>query len=271
MLFRSFCLEGEALRLHLPHCLGPQKCTLTQRFLCRRLKEEWFLGQNLVELKKAQPGRGRSWTVMKRPQWTPQIVLEVRCALRVVPDQGKGTGPLPRYQAVVEYRLPLGKKCNFKWSTFLQSRAIPRKGCMWLWAFSSHTPSAGGERGPEEGVWVAHPLQPTLTSLGSTCFHIASNSASRNRISRILVGTFLGETYKRKVSRMKDSPCSCGCSWGYTWCSSRSSSAAYSRFSSLSASTVAVGGLVGGVTQNFVLEGLSLWSWCLSQAMAKTA
>ena len=50
-----------------------------------------------------------------------------------------------------------------------------------------------------------------------------------------------------------------------------SCSTTYSRFPSLSASTVAIGGLVGGVTQNFVVEGLSLWSWCLSQAMAKTA
>lgn len=95
MLFWSFCLEGEALRLHLPHCLGPQKCTLTQRFLCRRFKGEWFWGQYLAELKKAQPGRGRSWTVMKRPQSTPQIALEVRCALRVIPDQGRGLGLCP--------------------------------------------------------------------------------------------------------------------------------------------------------------------------------
>ena len=30
------------------------------------------------------------------------------------PRSRQGTGPLPQYQAVTDYRLPLGKKCNFK-------------------------------------------------------------------------------------------------------------------------------------------------------------
>lgn len=158
---------------------------------------------------------------MKRPQSTPQIALEVRCALRVVPDQSRGLGLCPSIKQSLTTGCLWGRSVTLNEApSFSQGQFLERdvavslqqpQSLSWWWMRSWRGCLGGTSQ---------HPLQPTLTSLRSTCFHIASNTASGNSISRILAGTFLGETYKRKVSRMKDSPCSWSCSWGYNWYSS---------------------------------------------------